>query len=224
MTPSHWLNYQSSSLVFILEQFHKVFINLICTMCLVMTLLRSLLHLPGTNKLMKPVTWLVAESLLSGCVCVFVCLCVCVFGYTYDHSFWETFYAFSNGSQRLKIRAISLAQDLSNSSLNSLMVTKWCTKLYIAWKRCLIVFSCDQAALWMVFSVRLSVTLFHYVPIIASSWNFQELLPMTKVRSMQKVKVNGHGHRGQTQLNYFLIVTPVLIHIWWWNGTKLDVA
>ena len=31
--------------------------------------------------------------------------------------------------------------------------------------------------------------LFDYGPIIVSSWNFQELLPMTKVRSMQKVKV-----------------------------------
>ena len=78
-------------------------------------------------------------------------------------------------------------------------------------------FSCDQAALWMVFSVRLSVChtflaatkqlyewyflsvclsvcpshLFDYVPIIASSWNFQELSPRTRVTSMQKVKVIG---------------------------------
>ena len=57
-------------------------------------------------------------------------------------------------------------------------------------------FSCDQAALWTVFSVRPSVCLSHlfdYVPII-SSWNFQEILPMTKVTSMQKVKVKGQGH------------------------------
>ena len=57
-----------------------------------------------------------------------------------------------------------------------------------------VIFSCDQAALQMVFSVRLSVRLSHlfdYVPIMVSSWNFQELLPMTKVRSMQKVKVRG---------------------------------
>ena len=61
-------------------------------------------------------------------------------------------------------------------------------------------FSCDQAALWMVQSVRPSVRLsvclfvcpsrlFHFVPIIVSSWNFQELLPMTEVMFMQKVKV-----------------------------------
>ena len=74
-------------------------------------------------------------------------------------------------------------------------------------------FSCDQAALQMVFSVRLSVCpsvclsvcpsiclshLFDYVPIIVSSWNFQELLPMTKVRSMQKVKVKGQRSRSQS--------------------------
>ena len=50
-------------------------------------------------------------------------------------------------------------------------------------------------------SVRPSVCLlhlFHYVPIIASSWNFHELLPVTDVMLMQKVKVNGQGHRGQT--------------------------
>ena len=79
-----------------------------------------------------------------------------------------------------------------------------------------VVFSCDQSALWMVFSVRLSVCpsvrlsvcpsvrlsvllshLFDYVPIIVSSWNFQELSPRTRVRSMQKVKVRGQRSRSQ---------------------------
>ena len=49
-------------------------------------------------------------------------------------------------------------------------------------------------------SVCLSVCpshLFDYVPIIGSSWNFQELLPMTNVRSMQKVKVRGQRSRSQ---------------------------
>ena len=66
-------------------------------------------------------------------------------------------------------------------------------------------FSCNQAALQMVFSVCPSVCLsvcpfvtsFDYVPIIVSSWNFQELLPMTKVRSMQNVKVRGQRSRSQ---------------------------
>ena len=43
-----------------------------------------------------------------------------------------------------------------NSSLNSPMGMKWCTKLEVALKRCPIDFSCDQAALWMVLSVCLS--------------------------------------------------------------------
>ena len=49
-------------------------------------------------------------------------------------------------------------------------------------------------------SVRPSVCLSHlfdYVPIIVSSWNFQELLPVTKVTSMQKVKVRGQRSRSQ---------------------------
>ena len=61
---------------------------------------------------------------------------------------------------------------------------------------------------WYFPSVRLSVCpsvcpsvclshLFDYVPIIVSSWNFQELLPMTKVRSLQKVKVRGQRSRSQ---------------------------
>ena len=65
-------------------------------------------------------------------------------------------------------------------------------------------FSCDQAALWMVFSVCLSVCLsvcpshlFDYVPIIVSSWNLQELLPRTRVTSMLKVKVKGERSRSQ---------------------------
>ena len=68
----------------------------------------------------------------------------------------------------------------------------------------LVIFSCDQAALQMVFSVCLSVRpsvhpshLYHHVPIIVSSWNFLELLPMTKVTSMQKVKARGQRWKSQ---------------------------
>ena len=66
------------------------------------------------------------------------------------------------------------------------------------------IFSCDQAAIWLVHSVCLSVRLsvrpshlFHHVPIIVSSWNFQELSPMTKVTSMQNVNVRGQRSRSQ---------------------------
>ena len=39
--------------------------------------------------------------------------------------------------------------------------------------------------------------LFYYVPVIVSPQNFQELLPMTKVMSLQKVKVIGQRSRSQ---------------------------
>ena len=57
---------------------------------------------------------------------------------------------------------------------------------------------------WYFLSVRLSVRpsvcpshFFDYVPIIVSSWNFQELSPRTRVTSMQKVKVRGQRSRSQ---------------------------
>ena len=70
-------------------------------------------------------------------------------------------------------------------------------------------------------SVRLS-HLFHYVPITVSSWNSHELLPMTKVRSMQKVKVRGRrsGSQVKNQLSCFQTVTPVWIHIWQWDDAQ----
>ena len=48
---------------------------------------------------------------------------------------------------------------------------------------------------WYFLSVCLS-HLFDCVSISVSSRNSQELLPMTEVMSMQKVKVKGQGHRG----------------------------
>ena len=53
---------------------------------------------------------------------------------------------------------------------------------------------------WYFLSVCPSVCpshLFDYVPIIVSSWNFQELSPRTRVTSMQKVKVRGQRSRSQ---------------------------
>ena len=52
---------------------------------------------------------------------------------------------------------------------------------------------------WYFLSVCPSVCpshFFYYVPLIVSSWNFQELSPRTRITSMQKVKVKGQGHRG----------------------------
>ena len=99
-------------------------------------------------------------------------------------------------------------------------------------------FSCDQAALWMVQSVRPSVRLsvclsvcpavcpphhFDYVPIIVSSWNFSG--GITNDRSDAHAK--GQGHRSKikateviTTLSRFRTVTPVWIRIWCWNDAQ----
>ena len=92
-------------------------------------------------------------------------------------------------------------------------------------------FSCDQAALWMVQSVRLSVRLsvclsvrlsvchtfltmfpssYHH-EIFRSYYQWQKWRPCKRSRS--KVKVT----EVTTQLNRFRTVTPVWIHIWWWD-------
>ena len=63
--------------------------------------------------------------------------------------------------------------------------------------------SCEQAALWIVQSVRppvcpsVRLTFFHYVLIIISLWNFPKLIPLTEVMSMQKGKVKGQRPRSQ---------------------------
>ena len=52
---------------------------------------------------------------------------------------------------------------------------------------------------------RSNVGLVDYVPIIVSSWNFQELLPVTEVTSMQKVKVRGQKSRSQRSQPNFTV-------------------
>ena len=47
-------------------------------------------------------------------------------------------------------------------------------------------------------------TFFHYVLIIVSSWNFEELLPMTNMRSMQKVR----GQRSRSQRSKCILTVP----------------
>ena len=101
----------------------------------------------------------------------------------------------------------------------------WPPQNWLDYGSSLVIFSCDQAALQMVVSVAPSVcpsvchTFFYYVTIIVSPWHFQELLPMTRVRSMQKVKVRLKVKVTEVtiQLNRFRTATQVWIHIWWWN-------
>ena len=87
-------------------------------------------------------------------------------------------------------------------------------------------FSCDQAALWMVQSVCLSVcpsvchtflTMFpssHHPEIFRSYYQWQKWRSCK--RSWSKVKVT----EVNTQLSHFRIITPVWIHIWWWNDAQ----
>ena len=102
-------------------------------------------------------------------------------------------------------------------------------------ERCPIVFfSCDQAALQMVFSVsvcpsvRLSVRL-SVRPSVTPFWlcsHHRIIMKFSGVITNDKsdVHVKGHGQRSKvkvtevtTQLYRFRTVTPVWIHVWWWN-------
>ena len=109
-----------------------------------------------------------------------------------------------------------------NSSLNLPMATKWCIKLEVAQKRCPNVFSCNQAALQMVFSVCLSVR--PSVTPFSLCYPHRIIMKFSGViiNDQSKVHAKGQGQRSKvtevrTQLNCFRTVTPVWIHIWWWN-------
>ena len=89
-------------------------------------------------------------------------------------------------------------------------------------------FSCDQAALQMVFSVCPSVCL-SVCPSVTPFWlcsHHRIILKFSGVitNDQSKVHAEGQGQRSKvkvtevtTQLNRFRTVTPVWIHIWWWN-------
>ena len=87
-----------------------------------------------------------------------------------------------------------------------------------------LVFSCDQAALWMVQSVCPSVCLsvtpfwlcYHHRIIMKFSGVITEDQGKVLAKSQgQRSKVN--VTEVTTQFNRFRTVTPVWIHIWWWN-------
>ena len=89
-------------------------------------------------------------------------------------------------------------------------------------------FSCDQAALWIVQSVRPSVrpsvchtflTMYpssHHHEIFRSYYQWQKWRPCKRLRSEVKVKVT----EVNTQLSRFRTVNLVWTHIWWWNDTQ----
>ena len=88
-----------------------------------------------------------------------------------------------------------------------------------------IFFSCDQAALWMVFSVCPSICLSFTLFWLCSH---RIIMKFSGVITKEQGNVHAKG-QGQwskvkvtevtTQLNRFRTVTPVWIHIWWWNDT-----
>ena len=84
-------------------------------------------------------------------------------------------------------------------------------------------FSCDQ---WMVLSVCLFVW-----PSVTPFWlcsHYRIIMKFSGVitRDQGKVHAKGQGQRSKvkvtevmTHLNSFRTVTPIWIHIWWWNDT-----
>ena len=92
--------------------------------------------------------------------------------------------------------------------------------LYLSYIHCAFLAATKQHNEWYYhLSVCLS-HLFDYVPIIVSSWNFQKLLPMTEVTSMQRSRSKVKVTEVNTQLSRFWTVTPVWIHMWWWNDAQ----
>ena len=91
------------------------------------------------------------------------------------------------------------------------------------WVLCDAAFSCDQAALQMVQSVRLSVCL-SVTPFWLCS-HHRIIMKVSGVINNDKsgVHAKGRGQRSKvkvtevtTHLNRFQTVTPVWIDIWWW--------
>ena len=94
------------------------------------------------------------------------------------------------------------------------------------------IFSCDQAALWMVQSVRPSVCLSVRLSVCLSVTPFWLcshhciIMKFSGVITSDRsdVHAKGQGQRSKvkvtevtTQLYRFRTVTPVWIQIWWWN-------
>ena len=88
-----------------------------------------------------------------------------------------------------------------------------------------IILSYYQAALWMIFSVRPSVC-----PSVTPFWlcsYHRIIMKFSGVITNDKSEVHakGQGQRSKvtevkTQLYRFRTVTPVSIHLWWWNDAQ----
>ena len=113
-------------------------------------------------------------------------------------------------------------------------IVNWARGNKLQWylNRNLYIFSCDQAALWMVQSVCPSVRLSVCLSVCLSvtpfwlCYHHRIIMKFSGVitKDQGKVHAKGQGQRSKvkvtevtTQLNRFRTVTPVWIHIWWWN-------
>ena len=109
----------------------------------------------------------------------------------------------------------------------------WFNSLFLGKCDCQIIFfkfifSCDQAALQMVFSVCLSVCP-SVCPSVTPFWlcsHHRIIMKFSGVITSDKSDVHAKGQdqrskvkvtKVTTQLYRFRTVTPVWIHIWWWN-------
>ena len=91
-----------------------------------------------------------------------------------------------------------------------------------------IVFSCDQAALWMAHSVRPSVC--PSVTPFSPCSHHRIIMKFSGVITNDKsdVHANDQGQRSKvkvteakTQFSHFRTITPVWIHIWWQNDAQI---
>ena len=89
------------------------------------------------------------------------------------------------------------------------------------------IFSCDQAALWMVFSVRRSVCLSITTFWLCSHNRIVMKFSGAITNDKSDVHAKGQGQRSKvkvtevmTPFSRFRTVTPVWIHIWWWNDAQ----
>ena len=112
------------------------------------------------------------------------------------------------------------------------LLTTMCQQLWIFVKKGVYaIFSCDQSALWTVFSVHLSVCLSVCLS-VTPFWLCSHHRIITKFSAVitndrSDGHAKGQGHRSKvkvtevtTQLNRFRTVTPVWIHQWLRNDAQ----
>ena len=117
-------------------------------------------------------------------------------------------------------------------SLHMVLSDMWEFSCYFLFLIIMVIFSCNQAALQMVFSVRPSVRLSVCLSVRLSVTPFSPcshhriIMKFSGVITMVKsdVHAKGQGQRSKvkvtevnTQLSRFRTLTPVWIHIWQWN-------